>query len=220
MIDTRTTSRAMSTTPDEIVADLLDRHGRTFAAELGIDLDSATPAALFQWLCAALLMSARISTDLAMAAARALIEAGWTTPEKMAEAGWQARVEALGGAGYARFDESTARMLGETAEMLISEYGGDLGALRAAAGNEPSAERSRLKAFKGIGDVGADIFLREVQTLWPENYPFADRKSLKAAGRLGLPDTAEGLAGCVPRARFPALLASLIRADLAGETRK
>ncbi|PQO23613.1 hypothetical protein C2I36_07155 [Rhodobacteraceae bacterium WD3A24] len=210
----------MSAKPDDIVADLLDRHGRTFAAELGIDLDSATPAALFQWLCAALLMSARISTDLAMAAARALIEAGWTTPEKMAEAGWQARVEALSAAGYARFDESTARMLGETSEMLISEYGGDLAALRAAAENAPAAERRRLKALKGIGDVGADIFLREVQTLWTENYPFADRKSLKAAGRLGLPDTAAGLAGCVPRARFPALLAALIRADLAGETRK
>lgn len=205
---------------DAAIADLLARHGRTFADELGIDLARGTPAPLFQWLCAALLMSARISTDIAMRAAAALIAAGWTTPEKLAAAGWEARVATLNAAGYGRFDESTSRMLGEAAELLIAEYGGDLRKLRAAAGRDPAQERKRLKAFKGIGDVGADIFLREVQITWDEVHPFADRKSLAAARKLGLPDTADGLAACVPRERFPALLAALIRADHAGGTGK
>ena len=52
-------------------------------------------------------MSARISHDAAMKAARALTDAGWTTAEHMAEASWEERVEVLNTSGYARFDEST-----------------------------------------------------------------------------------------------------------------
>lgn len=200
-----------------LVALLLDRHGRTFCTELRIRLDRGTPAPLFQWLCAALLMSARISAGTAVRAARALKDAGWTTPAKMADSHWQDRVRVLGGAGYGRFDESTARMLGETAQQLLTEYGGDLRRLRERAGQDVAGERRRLKAFKGIGDVGADIFLREVQAVWDELYPYADRKTLAAARALGLPDTAEGLARLVPRPEFSRLVAALVRADLAGD---
>jgi hypothetical protein len=38
--------------------------------------------------------------------------------------------------------------------------------------------------FKGIGDAGADIFCREVQIVWDELYPFADRKALATASKL------------------------------------
>ena len=48
---------------------LLDKHGRTFAAELGIRLEKAGPAALFRLLCMAKLLSARIGHELAMRAA-------------------------------------------------------------------------------------------------------------------------------------------------------
>src|SRR4051794_28472953 len=53
--------RLMATQKDTVRA-LLDRHGRTFADELGIDVAKNTPAALFRLLCAATLMSARISS--------------------------------------------------------------------------------------------------------------------------------------------------------------
>ena len=198
-----------------LVEVLLDRHGRTFSGELGIPLEENTPGPLFRWLCAALLMSARISAEVALQAAAALSRAGWTTPAKMVESRWEDRVRTLNAAGYGRYDESTARMLGETAELLQAEYGGDLRRLRERAGRNAAAERRLLKAFKGIGDVGAAIFLREVQIVWDEVHPFADRKALAAAGKLGLPDTAEGLAALVPRGDFPRLLAALIRADLA-----
>jgi hypothetical protein len=51
------------------------------------------------------------------------------------------------------------------------------------AGCARSRARSRrecklLKEFKGIGDVGANIFCREAQIAWDELYPFADRKAL------------------------------------------
>jgi len=209
---------AITATQTDIRAALLRRHGTTFAAELGVDPARNTPVPLFRWFCAALLMSAPISAKIALAAARALAEAGWTTAGKMADSRWKDRVKVLNGAGYGRYDERTARMLGEAAEMLRDRYGGDLRRLRARAGRDPQAERRLLKQFKGIGDVGADIFLREVQTAWDELHPFADGRVLKAAHEFGLPDTAEGLAGLAGQDDLPRLLAALIRADLAGDT--
>jgi hypothetical protein len=200
---------------DRIVQALLERHGQTYAAELGIDLERNTPSALYRWLCAATLLSARIGADIAMDAARALADQGWTTADKMAGATWEQRTRTLNQAGYARYDESTSGMLGDTAEMLLDKYGGDLRRLRDAAERDPGRERALLKECKGIGDVGADIFCREAQVAWDELFPFADRRALEAAGRLGLEDDAERLAGRVSRKDYPRLLAALVRTGLA-----
>ncbi|MGN6551819.1 MAG: hypothetical protein ACTHJ3_18260 [Pararhizobium sp.] len=197
-----------------IVKALLEEHGRTFCDELGIDIEKNTPSPLFQWLCASILLSARIRSDIAVSAAQALARNGWTTPEKMADSTWECRTRTLNCAGYARYDESTARMLKDTTSMLLEEYRGDLRVLRDAAEYDPAGERRRLIAFKGMGEVGVDIFFREVQTAWDELYPFADKKALKAAHRLGLPTTAEGLAALVSRKDYPRLLAALVRTDL------
>jgi endonuclease III len=200
---------------DRIVEALLERHGRTYASELGIDLGRGTPSVLYHWLCAATLLSARIGADLAIRAARALAEQGWTTAQKMADATWEQRTRTLNQAGYARYDESTARMLGDTARMLLDEYGGDLRKLREAAERDPGRERTLLKECKGIGDVGADIFCREAQIAWDELFPFADRRALEAARRIGLEDDAGKLAKRVSRQDYPRLLAALVRTSLA-----
>jgi endonuclease III len=202
---------------DRIVEALLERHGQTYAAELGIDLERNTPSVLYRWLCAATLLSARIGASAAMQAARALAEEGWTTAQKMADATWEQRTRTLNQAGYARYDESTSRMLGDTAEMLLEKYQGDLRRLRDAAERDPGRQRALLKECKGIGDVGADIFCREAQVAWDELFPFADRRALEAAGRLGLEDDAETLAGRVSRRDYPRLLAALVRTRLAND---
>lgn len=199
----------------DIVTVLLNRYGRTFADELGLGLGRNTPSPLFRLLCASLLFSARISAALATAAARALTEHGWTTPAKMAAATWAERTRVLNLSGYARYDESTSRMLGETAALLLDRYGGDLRRLRDAARRDPARERKLLKEFKGIGDVGVDIFFREVQGAWEELYPFADRKALVGAAQLGLPADPARLAALVSRADYPRLLAALVRMELA-----
>jgi hypothetical protein len=196
---------------DRIVAALLERHGLTYAEELGIKLERGTPSVLFRWLCASILLSARIGAGAAMHAARALAEQGWTTAEKMAAATWEQRTRTLNRAGYARYDESTSRMLGDTAEMLLDKYQGDLRKLRDAA----ERERVLLKECKGIGEVGADIFCREAQVTWDELFPFADRRALEAAGRLGLDNDANRLASRVARKDYPRLLAALVRTGLA-----
>lgn len=204
----------------DIADAVLRRHRKSYADELRIDLTKNTPAPLYQWLIASLLFSARISSDQALDAAGALFAQGWRTPRKMAASQWKERVAVLNKNGYARYDESTARYLADTTQLLLDEYDGDLRKLRLAADCRPGEERKLLKKFKGIGDVGADIFFREAQLAWEELYPFADKKALDAAAKLGLYKTPGKLAQLVDRRNFPRLLAGLVRADLAGEREK
>ncbi|MCB8840065.1 hypothetical protein [Aurantimonas sp. VKM B-3413] len=201
---------------EAIVRTLLERTDKTFAGEMGLDLERNTPMPLFLWLVAANLFSARISADQALRAAKALKDAGLTTADHMAEATWKERVIILNRNGYARFDEKTSRFLQDMADHCLSDYGGDLRKLREAAGRDPAEERRLLKAFKGIGDTGADIFFREVQIAWEELYPFADARALEAAGKLGLGREAERLASLVDRKDYPRFLTALLRADLDG----
>jgi hypothetical protein len=207
----------MASQKDTVKA-LLDRHGRTFAEELRIDVEKNTPSPLFRLLCAAVLMSARISTQLSTEATRSLARRGWRTAEKLGESTWEQRVEALNEAGYTRYQERTATMLGDLTAHLIDEYDGDLRRLRDAADRDPKEERRRVKAFKGLGDVGVDIFFREVQVAWDELYPFADRRALDAAERLKLPKDPEKLADLAGGpVRFARLVAGLVRVGVEGD---
>lgn len=79
--------------------------------------------------------------------------------------------DALGRGGYRRYDERTSTMLGEAAGQLLDRLGGDLRKLCDEAGGNPKRIRELLTEFKGMGPVGADIFLREVQAVWPDVAP-------------------------------------------------
>lgn len=199
----------------QIVATLLDCHGRTFARELGVDLARNTPAPLFRVLCLALLTSAPVGAEAAMRACRALGQAGWTTPAKMASSTWEERVKVLNEHGYARYDEKTARQLEALTSHLQSRYEGDLRRLRAEADGDVKTARRLLKEFKGIGGVGADIFMREAQVCWLEFHPFADKMALKSSAKLGLGDDAQTLAKRIEPQDFPRLMAALVRTQLA-----
>jgi endonuclease III len=201
-------------TQQKIAKTILEAYGRSYAEQIGIRLKN-TPAPLYQLLNAALLLSARIRADNAVQAARALIEAKLTTPQKMAEATWQDRVDVITWHGYKRYDERTATMLGDTAEILLERYGGDLRQLRDEANRDVDAEHRLLQQFKGVGKVGADIFLREVQSVWDEAYPYLDARVARVAGKVGLPDQPRALARLVDRQDFPRLVAGLVRIDLA-----
>lgn len=200
---------------EKIVEILLRDYGRTYAEELGLRIDRNRPAELFQLLYLSLLLSARISSKNAMEAAKALKAAGLTTPRKMAEASWQDRVNVITWHGYKRYDERTSTQLGEAADLLLKRYGGDLRRLREAAGFRTAEEKKRLQEFKGIGEVGADIFLREVQGAWKEAYPYADPRVARSAEKLGLDTRPDRLAALVPEQTFPRLVAALVRVDLA-----
>lgn len=199
----------------ETVRALLEEHGTLWSEQMGIKLQDK-PSPLFRWLCGSLLLSARISQRIAIKAANALAQEGWTTPRKLAASTWAQRTKTLNHSGYARYDERTSRMLGDTTAVLLGRYGGDLRRLRQEARHDPDQERQRLKEFKGIGEVGVDIFFREAQLVWDELYPFADRRALQAAEHLDLARDAQALARLVPRQDFPRLVAALVRVDLLG----
>ncbi|MEU9283668.1 endonuclease [Streptomyces sp. NPDC048275] len=191
-----------------VVRALLDRQQRTYTAQAGIRLRN-TPAPLYQTLVLATLLSARIKADIAVAAARALFDAGLRDPRSMADTSWQERVDALSEGGYRRYDERTATILGKGAELLLERYDGDLRRLR----EEPDPKKALLD-LPGIGPTGADIFLRDVQGVWPEFAPYIDRKALDGAKRLGLPASSEKLSGLVPGREMPRLADGLVHAAL------
>jgi hypothetical protein len=201
----------------ELIATLLSEYGQTFADELGIRLTRNTPSPLFRLLCLALLTSAPVQADIAMRAAQAMGKAGWTTPAKLADSTWRQRVDVFNGAGYARVDEKTATQIVAFNDHLRATYDGDLRKLRAEADGDLAAAKRALKRFKGIGDTGASIFLREVQRVWPEFYPFADKAALSAADTLGLPGDAAGLARLIGPNDYARLVAALVRVKLAGD---
>jgi len=194
---------------------LLKEFGRTFAEDLGIHAEANQPVELYCLLIAAALFSTRISHTIALKSARMLFEHGWTTPEKMAATTWEQRVRALDQGGYVRYDERTSTMLGQTAQMLMDSYHGDLRKLREAAGADPVRERKLLDGFPGIGEVAVNIFFREVQLAWPELFPFADERTLASAARLRLPADAAKLAALVRNRRdYVRLVSALIRVQL------
>ena len=197
----------------DLVDGLLAEHGTTYAEDAGISLRDE-PSRLYQLLVLTTLASTRISADIAVAAARELFEAGWRTPERMRSATWRERVSALGRARYKRYDESTATKLEEGAALLIDELHGDLRRLRPQGPEGVDGLVAAIAGFPRIGPVGASIFVREVQVVWPVG-PYFDARSLKAADRLGLPTDPHRLAELATRApggSVARLAASLVKA--------
>ena len=130
----------------ETVRVLLRMAGRTYAEEAGIRL-ADKPAPLYRLLVTSVLLSTRISADIAVAAAAELQRSGMGTPRRMRDADWQQRVDALGRARYKRYDESTATALGEGAELMRKEYRDDLRRLRERAERDPRRIRELLTGF-------------------------------------------------------------------------
>ena len=204
----------MSGTSDLIVRELLSRHGRLYAEDAGIRL-ADRPGPLYQLLVLATLLSAPIAADTAVAAARELFAAGYRSPKAMSEASWQDRVDALGRGHYRRYDERTATMLGDGADLLAGKWHADLRKLRDESGGDVRGITSRLTEFPGIGPVGASIFLREVQDVWPAVAPYVDARVTSGAHRVRLPADREALARLMVGSGQPArLAAALVRVSL------
>jgi hypothetical protein len=192
---------------------LLTAHGRTFAEEAGITVKDA-PSPLYRLLVLSVLLSAPMASRTGVAACRSLSQAGLRTAARMRESPWHQRVQLLGEAGYRRFDERTATILGDGAELLTTRWGGDLRRMRDEAAGDVDELRRLLQEVPGIGRVGSAIFCREVQGVWPDVAPFLDDRVLDGAKRLGLPASVAGLAKLVEDDDLPAPAAACVRASL------
>lgn len=189
---------------------LLSEHGQTFAEEAGIKLRN-TPGPLYQLLVLSTLLSARIRSSAAVAAANELFKIGCTTPAGTEKTTWQQRVDALGRGGYRRYDESTSTALEEGVKLVQDRWKGDLRNLREEADRKPDAIQELLQEVPRIGPAGAGIFCREVQGLWPELQPWLDERALRGARENRLPTDPERLAKLVQPKDLPRLASALVR---------
>jgi hypothetical protein len=200
--------------PELIVKELLNRYGRTYAEEAGIRL-ADRPGPLYQLLVLSTLLIARISPDVAIAGARELFAAGYRSPLAMSEARWQDRVDALDRGGFVRYDERTATVLADGADLLSRRWHGDLRRLRDQAGGDAGMTEALLAGFPGLGGAGAGIFLREAQAVWPAVAPFVDVPMTSGARRVGLPDSRSSLGSLLAACGQPTrLAAALVRVSL------
>jgi hypothetical protein len=192
---------------------LIRENGRTFAQEAGIRM-ADTPSPLYRTLVMTTLLSIPIRASVGVDAAKELFKAGFSSPKAMAQADWQDLVDALGRAHYRRYDESTATALGAGAHVVIDRWHGDLRKLREEAKRDPGRIRQLLQEMPRIGPVGAEIFCREAQGVWPELRPSFDRRALSGARKYHLPDDPERLASLVEPNELPNLAAALVRSTL------
>ncbi len=203
---------------EQLVRRLLKVAGTTYAADAGIKI-SDKPMPLFQLLVLCMLASKPIDAAIAMRAAHELFKAGLRTPKAVLASDRQTMIRAFGRAHYVRYDESSATRLTEMAELVRDDYAGDLRGIAERSGRDVATAKRMLKAFKGIGDTGADIFLREVQDVWTWVRPHFDDRAIAAAKQLGLPTQPARLGALAPRANAR-LAAALVRAALDDEVRR
>lgn len=198
--------------PEQQVRRLLRVAGTTYAAEAGIRLTDK-PMPLFQLLVLCMLASKPIDAAIAMRAARELFKAGVRTPKNVLASQRDTMIKAFGRAHYVRYDESSASRLTDIAERVRDEFSGDLREVARRSHNDPSKATRMLKQFNGIGDTGADIFLREVQDVWTWARPHFDDRATAAAKALRLPTNPAKLSALAPRTNAR-LAAALVRASL------
>ncbi|KUI66441.1 hypothetical protein VM1G_02177 [Cytospora mali] len=169
------------------IQSLIDKHGSLPLSHTALESPSSpAPETLLALLLNAMLSSARISHELAARTAEEVIKAGYHRLETLRASTWEERTGVLTEGGYARYREKTATALGDLAELLESEYDGDLNNLRKSAHDSPTKIRAALKEIKQLGDVGIDIFFDTAQGVWPCLAPFIDPRSKKTADAIGI----------------------------------
>ncbi|MGV0873895.1 endonuclease [Mycolicibacterium sp. XJ879] len=202
----------------QLVQSLLEHAGTTYADEAGIRLKDQ-PMPLFELLVLCMLASKPIDAAIAVSAARELFADGLRKPDAVLEADRQQMIRAFGRAHYVRYDESSADRLIDIAGTVRDEYHGDLRRLAAEADGDAGTAAKLLKQFKGIGDTGADIFLREAQDIWTWARPYFDNRAMDGARKLGLSGRADELAELAPRSTAK-LAAALVRVSLDDDLRE
>lgn len=196
----------------DTVTRLLDTAGRTFAEEAGVAL-ADKPAPLYRLLVLSVLLSGRVRATLGTRACRELVDSGLGTAEAMRDASRDDVFDALARARFLS-KEQTTDALQEGAGLVAGRWHGDLRRMRAEADGDVATLRELLTEVPRLGPVGADIFLREVQLVWPEVRPALDAEATDGATTVGLPTDVEALAALVDGDDLARFSAALVRANL------
>ncbi|GIJ99962.1 hypothetical protein Aspvir_003976 [Aspergillus viridinutans] len=154
---------------------------------------TASPETVLAMVIDAMLKSRPISHDLSQRAVTKLIDEGYNDIRKLGESSWEERTMVLKDGGYNRYREQGATNLGDLADFVNGQYDGDLNNLLKKAGKNRKKTRDLIKEIKGLGDLGVDLFLNNVQSVWPSMAPFLDARSLKTAEELGISTDLEAI---------------------------
>lgn len=190
--------------------------GRGLAEAWGFRVTN-NPANLFQLLYLSILLRPRGDYQKAMNTALALRDRGWDSPARMARALQADRFRLIRDVSHRRDAQEIAAVLGDLARTISERYRGDLRRLRTESRQDPHRIRALLVELPGVDDDVVDLFFREVQAIWPEVAPSADRRALTAARRLGLgrsPAELAALAGGRESERLAWLVGALARVEL------
>lgn len=166
-----------------IIKKLIYQYGCLYSTDLSINVKTKNEKEIFKWFLASILFGKRISENIAMKTYREFEKAGILCPSEILRAGWDKLVQVLDAGGYVRYDFSTATKLLEISKSLLDKYGEKpLTKIHEIAKDKKELE-SILQSFKGIGPVTANIFLRELRTVWkkadPEPLPIVKKLARK-----------------------------------------
>jgi endonuclease III len=130
----------------DVMTQLLHLHGELYSTNLNINPRKEP----FKWLLASILYGAPIQEKIAGKTYKVFEAHDVTTPERILEAGWHELVDILDEGGYTRYDYRTADKLLEMAQS-VREKG------------IPYTGEGIVDLARGIGDMTAAIFLRELR---------------------------------------------------------
>jgi hypothetical protein len=142
-----------------------------YSEELGINLPVNRDKEIFKWFLASLLFGARITETIAKNTYRAFERHGLLDPKKILGSGWDFLVNPImSQGGYVRYDGRKSTQILTDCEWLLEHYGGSLTQLHRLAKDSKDLE-SKLLDFYGVGEITANIFLRELRPYWKKADP-------------------------------------------------
>jgi endonuclease III len=165
---------------------LLKELGVKFSAALGINLKSSKSEEVFKWFLASILFGARISETIAVNTYKEFERRQLLSPDSILRAGWDKLVEILDAGGYVRYDFKTATKLLEIMKNLKVRYNGDLNLLHKKSKDSNDLEKNLQNLGKGIGEITANIFLRELRGIWKKAEPYPSDLVILASKKSGL----------------------------------
>ena len=144
---------------------------RLYSEELEINLRQRDDSEIFKWFLASLLFGARITETIAKNTYRAFERHGLLDSKKILGSGWDFLVyPIMSEGGYVRYDGRKSRQILTDCEWLLEHYGGSLTQLQRLAKDSKDLE-NKLLDFYGVGEITANIFLRELRPYWKKADP-------------------------------------------------
>ncbi|KAL3452014.1 hypothetical protein BJX65DRAFT_204294 [Aspergillus insuetus] len=165
----------------------IEKYGRGPLEGTAIEEKALTgsPDTIFAMLFEAMLKSKPMSHDLTDRAIHKLIDVGYHDIHKLGDATWEERAMVLKDGGYNRYREQGSTNLGALVEFVNDKYDGDLNNLIKKADYDRQKTKELVHEARGLGDLGVELFLNNVQSVWPSIAPFVDSRSLQTAKEAG-----------------------------------